>query len=218
MLLPDKDNNGRRKKVLIVSPHPDDETFHMGGTALKLKRQGYDIHLLVMSFGEKSFHPVYKGEKLKKLRRDELMRVSMELGSKSVRFAGLPDTRIRSDDAYRIIKEAIRQIKPDRIYLPSNPDRHQDHLNTAQAGILAALQEDVREILCYDSFSSAKTLNYYEDISEFLDEKLRICSIFRTQIPKGIFSLDTVRARALTRGMEINTHAAEGFKVVRFVN
>jgi len=211
-------NKKNNRKVLIVSPHPDDETFSMGGTILKINQLGYETHLLVMSFGERSSHPVYTKDELKKIRKDEVIQASKKLGIASVEFAGLPDTMIKSDDAYKVIRETIRKLNPFRIYVPSNPDRHQDHLVTAKSGILAALHENVKEIFCYDSFSSAEIPNYYEDISDLLEKKLRICRVFKTQIPKRIFDIEKIRAKAFSRGLEANVHAAEGFKIFRMIN
>ena len=206
------------KRVLIVSPHPDDETHGMGGTILKLKSQGHELHLLVLSFGEKSNHPKYKEEEMREIRKKELLFASKKLGIDYISFAGLPDTEISKEDSYKVIKQAIREIKPARIYLPSNPDRHQDHLNAAQAGILAALQEDVREILCYEPFRELENVTYYEDISDFLEKKIKIWNVFESQLAKAFFDADKVRSRAVVRGSEIKKQAAEAFKVVRLVN
>jgi len=34
------------KKIMVVSPHPDDETLGAGGTLLKLKSEGHKIYWL----------------------------------------------------------------------------------------------------------------------------------------------------------------------------
>jgi LmbE family N-acetylglucosaminyl deacetylase len=205
------------KRVLIVSPHPDDETFGMGGTILKLKKQNNFIHLLVLSLGGKSKHPIYDERKLKKIRKDETVKAIKCLKIDSYEFADMRDTRIKKSDAYEVIKNSIQRIKPDRIYLPCNPDTHQDHLNTSHAARLAAFHEGVKEILIYDTSTMLSPMDFYEDISDFLEEKIRICEIYNSQVIKNNFKIEKIRARNLARGTEIRTEAAEAFKVVRFV-
>jgi glucosamine-6-phosphate deaminase len=40
-----------KEKVLIFSPHPDDDVISMGGTIKKLKEQGHEIHIAYMTSG-----------------------------------------------------------------------------------------------------------------------------------------------------------------------
>ena len=37
------------KTVLVVAPHADDETLGCGGTLLKLKAEGYELHWLLVT-------------------------------------------------------------------------------------------------------------------------------------------------------------------------
>ena len=38
-----------KKRILVVSPHPDDETLGVGGTIAKYSSEGHDVHVLTMS-------------------------------------------------------------------------------------------------------------------------------------------------------------------------
>jgi glucosamine-6-phosphate deaminase len=40
-----------REKVLIFSPHPDDDVISMGGTLRKLVEQGNEVHVAYMTSG-----------------------------------------------------------------------------------------------------------------------------------------------------------------------
>ncbi|HXA02269.1 MAG TPA: glucosamine-6-phosphate deaminase [Cytophagaceae bacterium] len=40
-----------RKKVLIFSPHPDDDIISMGGTFIRLQEQGHDVHVAYQTSG-----------------------------------------------------------------------------------------------------------------------------------------------------------------------
>jgi glucosamine-6-phosphate deaminase len=40
-----------KKTVVIFSPHPDDDVICMGGTIMKLVKQGHDVHVAYMTSG-----------------------------------------------------------------------------------------------------------------------------------------------------------------------
>ncbi len=44
------------KKVLILSPHPDDDVISMGGTFIRLVHQGHDVHVAYQTSGDVAVH------------------------------------------------------------------------------------------------------------------------------------------------------------------
>ena len=48
-----------RKRVLVFSPHPDDDVFSMGGTLLRLVQQGHDVHIAYQTTGNYSVQDDY---------------------------------------------------------------------------------------------------------------------------------------------------------------
>ena len=40
-----------RKKILVFSPHPDDDVISMGGTIIRLVEQGHEVHIAYMTSG-----------------------------------------------------------------------------------------------------------------------------------------------------------------------
>ena len=44
------------KKVLILSPHPDDDVISMGGTFIRLVHQGHDVHVAYETSGDLAVH------------------------------------------------------------------------------------------------------------------------------------------------------------------
>lgn len=44
------------KKVLIFSPHPDDDVISMGGTFIRLTHQGHDVHVAYQTSGDVAVH------------------------------------------------------------------------------------------------------------------------------------------------------------------
>lgn len=48
--------NPQRKRVIIFSPHPDDDVISMGGTFLRLVDQGHDVHVVYQTSGNIAVH------------------------------------------------------------------------------------------------------------------------------------------------------------------
>lgn len=60
---PDTDDTTRperakpsKKRVIIFSPHPDDDVISMGGTFLRLVEQGHDVHVIYQTSGNIAVH------------------------------------------------------------------------------------------------------------------------------------------------------------------
>ena len=48
-----------KKKILVIAPHPDDETLGVGGTMAKFSQNGYEVRTLTVSG---HLPPLYKRE------------------------------------------------------------------------------------------------------------------------------------------------------------
>ncbi|MBL7806069.1 MAG: glucosamine-6-phosphate deaminase [Saprospiraceae bacterium] len=48
--------NPARKRVILFSPHPDDDVISMGGTFLRLVEQGHDVHVAYQTSGNIAVH------------------------------------------------------------------------------------------------------------------------------------------------------------------
>jgi len=59
--------------------------------------------------------------------------------------------------------------------------------------------------------------NSYNDISQYLEQKLSAMSLFETQISDypNARSIDALRALAMYRGSTVNMKAAEAFMIIR---
>jgi len=117
-----------RPRILVVDPHPDDEAFYWGGTIAKYAEMGADIHLLVLSNGEKGKVAITKGEKgpigirqiepseekwLAEVRQQECLRVAdiLDIKRENIEFAGLPNLGI-NQNAIRLIEDSIKRVDP----------------------------------------------------------------------------------------------------------
>jgi LmbE family N-acetylglucosaminyl deacetylase len=114
-----------KKRILVVAPHPDDETLGAGGTMAQYASQGHEVFVLMVSG---HLPPLYTREQYDTTVR-EAGRAFEILGVSRSRFLEIPATRIGDQPISVLnghIRTAIEEFGP-HIVLGPFPDRHIDH-------------------------------------------------------------------------------------------
>lgn len=125
-------------RVVVVAPHPDDETLGIGGTMQLVVAAGSRIDLVAVTDGEAS-HPGMAG--LASQRRGELRTALDRLAvsdATEVHHLGVPDGEV--DVHTTRIAEAVASLATPRSLLlaPVLDDGHPDHEAAARATAVAA--------------------------------------------------------------------------------
>lgn len=218
------------KNVIVVAPHPDDETLGCGGTLLKHARAGDQIHWLLLTkmTADQGF------SEARILARDqEIAEVSRRYGFASVTVFDFPCTRLDSfakGDLIAKISGIFQTVKPEVVYLPFSGDVHSDHAVAADAVMSCCKwfrNASIKRILAYETLSETEfgirpdTLgfraNVFVDIGDFLEQKLEILQIFAGELGEFPFprSIEALRALAMLRGATAGCQAAEAFVLLR---
>ena len=103
-------------KVLVISPHPDDETLGCAGTLLSHKNDGCDIHWVIMTSMPSEENPSRLNE-----RKKEIEEVKNTFGFKSVQELNLETSKLDSMPLSKIIdklSKIMSECSPDIIYIP----------------------------------------------------------------------------------------------------
>ncbi len=210
------------KNVLVLSPHPDDDAFGMGGFIKKMTTTGTKVTVAYFCDGSRGVpegRPV--GEELGLPRRDENLiairnteakRSGEILGISESVFWSYPDGKLASGtSAIRALTDLISRLKPEIIFLPSFLDNHGDHRVTNEIFINAAktLKDDF-PIWAYELWTPI-FINRLVDISFYIKTKTEAILAHESQMKsrrydKAIVALNQYRA-------EINNQSgfAEGF-------
>lgn len=114
--------------ILVVGPHPDDQELGMGGTIIKLARQGHRVHLLDVTNGEPT--PFGTPEK----RAKEAAAAAKIMGVERS-LLGLTNREVvHTLESRHRMAAAYRRIRPDWIFLPYPVDAHPDHVAVTRIG------------------------------------------------------------------------------------
>ena len=215
-------------KVLFVAPHPDDETLGCGGTILKHIAAGDQVYWLIATrIDDKN------GWNKQSVtdRSKEITIVAEKYGfEKTIQFDFISTKLdlIPVSDLINEISEVQKSIAPDIIYLPFYNDVHSDHrilINAFQATIKWFRYKNVRRVMMYETPSETEfnfignsgfVPNCFIDISDYIDEKVDIMKLYKSEM--GVFpfprSEETIRALATFRGSQSGFRAAEAFQLV----
>jgi LmbE family N-acetylglucosaminyl deacetylase len=130
-------------EILVVAPHPDDETLGCGGLLADLSKHGFDVTLLIVSDGSRS-HDVGG---LETIRKAEALRAARLLGISTVVWAGYPDGGLQECHE-RIVQEVMSLLPHSGVVLsPLLHDGHSDH--DAVASAICEIEEYARAKGCY---------------------------------------------------------------------
>ena len=214
-------------KVLVISPHPDDETLGCGGTLIRHKKEGDEIHWLIMTnvnSSEKKIHSVKEKE--------------IEEVSKAYNFDSTSRTKFLTselDSAPRkeiiqVISKVFEEIQPNYLYLPFKNDIHSDHsivFDAAASCTKSFRYPYVKKVMIYETISETEFSirpdkeqfkpNLWIDISDYIDEKIEIMSLYESEIGKEPFprSEQNIRSLAKFRGSTAGVLSAEAFILLK---
>jgi len=212
--------------VLVVAPHPDDETLGCGGTLLRHIAEGDQVHWLIMT---KITKKIGFTKKIIESRTKEIEQVASSYGFESVKQASFITTRLDTypkSDLIKKVSKTVNIVNPDTVYLPYRRDVHSDHAEVFDA--VAACTKSfrypsIKKVRAYETISETEFSispddigfkpNMWVDISGYLDRKIEIMKMYSSEVEQHPFprSEQNIRALATYRGAVAGVIAAEAF-------
>jgi LmbE family N-acetylglucosaminyl deacetylase len=129
--------------LLLVAPHPDDETLGFGATAATLQSRGVDVQVVSVSDGGGAYPDLspLEGTWLERTRRSELLRATKCLGLKKPICLGLPDGGLCDHEIglSDTLSALLSELRPGAWCAATwRGDGHPDHEALGRAAAVAA--------------------------------------------------------------------------------
>jgi N-acetylglucosamine malate deacetylase 1 len=176
------------RRILAISPHPDDETIGAGGL-LVAHREHAEIFIITIFNGDGGGvlegvgrdSSDYRG-RLAEARQRELNAACVHFSGKVAGRLGLPDGSIPApvEPIAERLRKIVQAVRPDVVILPWLLDKHPDHRTTNV--LWACACADVRCMVLGTEIWSLGIPNAYFDITDLLSRKLSAIGEFRTQL------------------------------------
>lgn len=210
-------------KVLVIAPHPDDETLGCGGTILKHKANGDNVHWLIVTNYNKQ-NLAYNERQL------EIEKVAKLYSFDSLIKLNIETTTIDQVSITRLIdliKTEINKIEPNIIYIPFLYDIHTDHQNVANAMLSFSKwfrYPFIKQINMYETISETNfnfknkqfNPNLFINISDYMEKKKEIAEIYSSEMKNHPFprSIRALESNAIMRGSASGYEYAEAFQIL----
>lgn len=203
------------KKIVFLSPHPDDIEFFCGGTLVKLIEEGNDISVFTFSHCEESVLEKFP----KNILVDELKNAMIVAGVKTYTLFDFKVRRFNENrqDILELLVKINNDINPDIVFLPSVYDTHQDHQVIYNESLRAFKN---CSLISYDSPLNSQISEYNLIINleqRHVDKKLEIIKQYKSQSHRHYSEDDYLLSVVKCNGARIKKKYAELFKIIKLI-
>lgn len=233
-----------KQRLLVITPHADDETYGCAGTIARIKSLGGEVYVVLASVADLIHYGESRHESTSRL---VTHRTRLEEFGTVMRHLKVDDWEVWFTDKQthlaletverrRLVsllessgRLSIDTIAPTMVMLPA-VSYNQDHEALYWAGVTATRpgapgqKYTVPFVLSYDNTSlfwngQANRFhpNTYVDISEFVAAKIEALRLHGSQVRDSLYhgSPEGLELATRTRGREVSVDAAEGFCLLR---
>lgn len=215
-------------KVIIITPHPDDETLGCGGTILRHKKEGDQVCWLIVTKMGDEFELSRRTKRNEEIERvkemygfDEVFQLNFDAGTLDF----IPLGNIINE-----ISQCFNRFQPNIVYLPYRSDIHSDHKVVFDATVACTKwfrYPFVNKVLVYETLSETDFTinpdsnhfhpNVFVDIAPYLEKKIEIMKVYESELSEHPFprSLRAIKSLAYLRGAAAGYEAAEAFMLLK---
>lgn len=125
-------------RVLVIAAHPDDEVLGCGATLARLKTEGAELFVAIVSEGWSVQYPG-QPEMLEK-KQQAAQNAINALGGGKVFFGNLPNLRLDTIPVITVnsfLEQIVQEVKPNIVFTHQAHDLNHDHRIVHQASLVA---------------------------------------------------------------------------------
>jgi LmbE family N-acetylglucosaminyl deacetylase len=174
-----------RTNILVIAPHPDDESIGCGGTIALHAARGDHVAAVFLTSGELGLKHL-SPERARQVREREAEAAARVLGLATLEFLRLPDWYVGDllDQAATALRPILDRLAPERIYLPHAQEWHPDHAASLPAVSAALAGSSIPQpaLLSYEVWTPLAAYDDGTDITSLMGRKLDAVRCHRSQL------------------------------------
>lgn len=217
--------------MVVVSPHPDDESLGAGGLIIKHKIAGDQVFWINVTDVEKNQGWDDKFIEKRRIQIEKICQFYNFDRFYNLKFQPASLENMKREELISAFGKCIQEIEPDWVILPNPSDAHSDHFVTYEVGMSctkAFRYPSVKKIMTMEIISESDfskngesfSPNYFVDITDVMENKINALKIYDTEFGEPPFprNLEAVKALALLRGNVSGCRYAEAFKIIKEID
>jgi LmbE family N-acetylglucosaminyl deacetylase len=198
------------EQILVIAPHPDDESIGCGGLLLKYGKQCDVICLTDGRQGQGDITPI----ELAQIRKAEFIKVMNKVGVASYNIGAIEDGTLC------VHLDCLRDIdfsKYSKVFVTGRNDQHPDH-TAALIALKRAIknqQIDTIEVFEYEVHRHLKNPTHYFYVSQVIDKKKELIRLYDSQIKNVPFDAIAEKMNLENGG---NIEYYEAYKLINILS
>lgn len=194
-------------RILVLAPHPDDESIGCGGLLLKYLGQ---CDVIVLTDGRHGGLSRMDEDETVTLRKSEFEKAMVYAGVRKWFFLGVEDGKL-SENFAKFVELDLSGY--DAIFIPAPGENHGDHACVYE--FLLRLKTQAK-IFGYEVWSTITNPSHYLDISNVVEDKKRLINFHESQVAQVDYVSKTIGLNCF-RGMLVYPaiQYAEAYKGLR---
>lgn len=214
--------------VLVISPHPDDETLGAGGTLLKLKERGHNIYWLNVTNMKTEYG--YEQERVDE-RNAEIESVNSAYsfdGFWNLELEPAGVDKYETGELVSKFRAVFEEVRPELLLVPYRFDVHSDHrviFDAVYSCTKSFRAPYLKTVLSMEILSetdqalqeSGFVPNVFINIDGYTERKIEIMNIYKSEMNKAPFprNANAIRGLAAYRGATACYSSSEAFYLVK---